>query len=494
MDHSDVARRVLAAVGGPGNINAAAHCATRLRLVLADEDKVDQASLDNDPDVKGTFLAGGMYQIIIGPGDVDIVHDFLVGTGRLREVSKDEAKQVAAAKDPPVMRLIKTIADIFVPILPALIAGGLMMALNNVLTAQGLFGDQSVVEMFPAIADYAALINLISAAAFAFLPVLIGFSAVKRFGGNVYLGAAMGAAMVSSGLVNAYDYGAMLEAGETIPTWQLFGLSVEQVGYQAQVIPVLFVSFMLAWIEKRFHTIFRGTADFLLTPLFTLLLTGFLAFVVVGPLTRILSTGITDGLAWTYANTGVFGGLLFGLVYSPIVVTGLHQSFPAVELPLIAQGGSFIFPIAAMANVAQGAVCLAVFILARDAKLKGISGASAASALFGITEPAIFGVNLRLRWPFFIGLGCAAIGGALVALFQINGIALGAAGLVGFLSIRPQDIPLFLVVQGITVVLAFTSAMVYGSTRGKVSLASAAVGESIEQAEREAEAAAVEWR
>ncbi|MDN5571300.1 MAG: sucrose-specific PTS transporter subunit IIBC [Propionibacteriaceae bacterium] len=491
MDHPEVATRVLAAVGGPDNINAAAHCATRLRLVLADQEKVDQATLDNDPDVKGTFLAGGMYQIIIGPGDVDIVYDNLITKGGVREVSKDEAKQVAAEKDNPVMRLIKTIADIFVPILPALIAGGLMMALNNVLTAQGLFGEQSVVEMFPAIADYAALINLISAAAFAFLPVLIGFSAVKRFGGNVYLGAAMGAAMVSSSLVSAYDYGAMLEAGETIPVWNLFGLSVEQVGYQAQVIPVLFVSFMLAWIEKRFHKIFKGTADFLLTPLFTMLLTGFLAFVVVGPLTRILSNGITFGLQWLYENTGVFGGLLFGLVYSPVVVTGLHQSFPAVELPLIAQGGSFIFPIASMANVAQGAVCLAVFLRARDAKLKGISGASAASALFGITEPAIFGVNLRLRWPFFIGIACAAIGGALVSLFQINGIALGAAGLVGFLSIRPSDIPMFLVVQAITIILAFSAAFAYGSTRGKASLAGAAVGEELEQAEKEAEATAL---
>lgn len=491
MDHSQVATRVLAAVGGPDNITAAAHCATRLRLVLADQDKVDQKALDDDADVKGTFLAGGMYQIIIGPGDVDLVYNEMVTTGGVREVSKDEAKQVAAEKDNPVIRLIKTIADIFVPILPALIAGGLMMAINNVLTAPDLFGEQSVVEMFPAISDYAELINMISSAAFAFLPVLIAFSAVKRFGGNVYLGAAMGAAMVSPSLINAYDYGGMIEAGEAIPTWHLFGLTVEQVGYQAQVIPVLFVSWLLVFIEKRFHKIFKGTADFLLTPLFTMLITGFLAFVIVGPLTRILSTGITDGLSWLYESAVPFGGLIFGLLYSPIVVTGLHQSFPAVELPLIAEGGSFIFPIATMANVAQGAVCLAVFLRAKDAKLKGISGASSASALFGITEPAIFGVNLRLRWPFFLGIAAAGIGGTLVAIFDVRALALGAAGIVGFVSIRPADIPMYLMIMAITFAIAFTAAFIYGSTRGRASIAGTTGEDNLEDQEAAAEAAAL---
>lgn len=471
MDHPQVAARVLTAVGGPDNITAAAHCATRLRLVLADQAKVDQAALDNDPDVKGTFLAGGMYQIIIGPGDVDHVYQQMVTTGGVKEVSKDEAKQVAAQKDNPVVAFIKTIADIFVPVLPALIAGGLMMAINNVLTAKGLFGPNSVVEMFPVMADYASLINMISAAAFAFLPVLIGFSAVKRFGGNVYLGAAMGAAMVSPSLVNAYSYAAMVEAGQPIPTWHLFGLDVQQVGYQAQVIPVLVVSWLLVFVEKRLHKIFKGTADFLLTPLFTLLITGFAAFIVVGPVTRLLANGITDGLTWLYNTAGPLGGLIFGVLYSPIVVTGLHQSFPAVELPLIAAGGSFIFAIASMANVSQGAATLAVFLRARDPKLKGISGASAASALFGITEPAIFGVNLRLRWPFFIGIAAAGIGGALVSLFDVRAIALGAAGLVGFVSIRPQDIPMFWLSQAITIVLSFTATFLYATTRGRRSLA-----------------------
>ena len=436
MDHARVARDVITYLGGTDNINAAAHCATRLRLVINDMDKVDQAALDKDPDLKGTFLAGGMFQIIVGPGDVDIVFSEMVGKG-VKEVTKDEAKQEAEKGGNIFSRFIKMIADIFVPVLPALIAGGLMMAINNVLTAEGLFGDKSLIQSWTWLADYADLINMISAAPFAFLPVLIGFSATKRFGGNVYLGAAMGAAMVSTSLLSAYsmtDDAAAAKFWEYTgaePTWHLFGLEVDKIGYQAMVIPIICVAFILSVIEKQLHKYLSGTADFLLTPLITILVTGFLTFVAVGPITRQLSIWLTNGLEWGFNTLGVLGGLLFGLLYSPIVVTGLHQSFPAVELPLITQlqtegtGGDFIFPIASMANVAQGAVALAVFFKAKDAKLKGLAGAGGASAVFGITEPAIFGVNLRLRWPFFIDMGAAAIGFAGVALLNVRASSLG---------------------------------------------------------------------
>ncbi|MGL5406240.1 MAG: sucrose-specific PTS transporter subunit IIBC [Propionibacteriaceae bacterium] len=484
MNHARVATDVLKAVGGAGNITAAAHCATRLRLVLADPSKVDQKALDADPDVKGTFTAGGMFQVIIGPGDVDTVYAEMTKLG-VKEASKDEAKTVAAKQDNILVRFIKTIADIFVPVLPALIAGGLMMALNNVIEAKGLFGEGSLLDKAAWLSDYAALINMISAAAFAFLPVLIGFSATKRFGGNAYLGAAMGAAMVSPSLTNAYSMVSAMEAG-TVKYWHLFGLDVAQIGYQAMVIPVLCVAWILSWIEKKFHKIFSGTADFLLTPLLTMLITGFLTFIAVGPITREISNGLTDGISWGYNHLGPLGGLLFGLIYSPIVVTGLHQSFPAIEIPLITSlattGGSFIFPIASMANVAQGAAALAVFFKARDAKLKGLSGASAASALFGITEPAVFGVNLRLRWPFFTAIASAAVGGAMVSIFNIRAQALGAAGLVGFVSIRPSDIPMYLVSEVVTIVLAFGATWFYASTRGKASL----VGDAAPQAEADA--------
>ena len=525
MDHARVAEDVIGYVGGSDNITAAAHCATRLRLVLADLDKVDQKALDKDPDLKGTFVAGGMFQIIVGPGDVDIVFDEMVKSG-VKEVSKDEAKQEAAKSGNLFSRFIKMIADIFVPILPALIAGGLMMALHNVLSAEGLFGDQSLVQRWSWLADYDSLINMVSAAAFAFLPILVGFSATKRFGGNVYLGGAMGAAMVSTSLLSAYDMAKETAASNfwlyqgigdkcsltdgacitdlanqgAIPAadaWNLFGLHVDKIGYQAMVIPVICMAFMLATIEKWLHKRLSGTADFLLTPLITILLTGFLTFVAVGPITRVLSIWITDGLNWTYTtlgSVGGLGGLLFGLVYSPIVVTGLHQSFPAVEIPLLQGAGDFIFPIASVANVAQGAVALAVFFNTRDAKMKGLAGASGASAVFGITEPAIFGVNLRLRWPFFIGMGAAAISSAGVALLDVRGQALGAAGFVGFVSIRPDDIVKYLLLEALSFALAFGAAFAYARTaKGRASLAGdedEAALEAAITAERAAAAAA----
>ena len=473
MDHAKVAGEVVEAVGGASNISAAAHCATRLRLVIADESKINQQALDDNEDLKGTFAAGGMFQIIVGPGDVDQVYDHMVADHGVREVSKDEAKEEAEKGGNIFSRFIKMIADIFVPILPALVAGGLMMAINNVMTAEGLFGEQSLTQMYPGIADYAALINMVSSAAFASLPVLVGFSAAKRFGGNVYLGAAIGAAMVSSDLLNAWNTGAALAGEAQVSYWHIFGMDVAKIGYQAQVIPTLAVTYVMCLIEKSLHKVLKGTADFLLTPLITMLVTGFLAFTIIGPVTRVAAEYLTWGINWTYSTLGVVGGLLFGLVYSPIVVTGLHQSFPAIEIPLLPVNGGvgdFIFPVASMANVAQGAAALAVFFKTRDAKLTGLAGAGGASAVFGITEPAIFGVNLRLRWPFFCAMAAAAIGSAGVALLNVRGQALGAAGFVGFVSIIPKSIPAYLALELLVFVLSFGFTFAYAMTRGKADM------------------------
>ena len=479
MDHAKVAGEVVEAVGGASNISAAAHCATRLRLVIADESKINQQALDDNEDLKGTFAAGGMFQIIVGPGDVDQVYANMVANHGVREVSKDEAKEEAEAGGNVFSRFIKMIADIFVPVLPALIAGGLLMALHSVLTAEGLFGERSVIQMYPAMTDYDALINLVSSAAFAFLPVLVGFSAAKRFGGNTYLGAAMGAAMVSPSLLSAYSMTDAAAAAkfwaytDQSSVWNLFGLEVTKVGYQAMVIPTLVVTWIMCLIEKSLHKVLKGTADFLLTPLITLLITGFLAFVIVGPVTRELSNYLTYGINWAYTTLGVFGGLIFGFFYSAIVVTGLHQSFPAIEIPLLPSNGGvgdFIFPIASMANVAQGAAALAVFFKTRDAKLKGLAGAGGVSAVFGITEPAIFGVNLRLRWPFYCAMVASAIGSAGVALLNVRGQALGAAGFVGFVSIIPKSIPAYLALEVLVFVLSFGITFAYAMTRGKADM------------------------
>ncbi|WP_301925707.1 sucrose-specific PTS transporter subunit IIBC [Corynebacterium glaucum] len=462
MEHRDVAKRVITAVGGEDNIVGAAHCATRLRMVLKDSDIVDTAALDNDPDLKGTFETGGMYQIIVGPGDVDLVFDEMDKmTAKNIAVSTEELKGVAANQGNWFTRAIKVLADIFVPLIPILVGGGLLMALNNVLTAEGLFGENSLVQMFPQIQGLSEIINVLASAPFAFLPVLVGYSATKRFGGNEYLGAGIGMAMVHPALVNGYDVGVAAANGE-LPYWDLFGLPVAQAGYQGAVLPVLAVAWILATIEKWFHRRLKGTVDFLVTPLATLLITGFITFIAVGPAMRWLSDLLITGLSTLYETGGPIGGFIFGLVYSPIVITGLHQSFPPIELELFNQGGSFIFATASMANIAQGAVALAVAALTKNEKLKGLATSAGTPALFGITEPAIFGVNLRLRWPFFIGMGAAGIGGMLIALFDVKAVALGAAGFIGAVSIRSTDVPTFLVLCVVTFVVAFAAAYAYG--------------------------------
>lgn len=454
MDHKAVAQRTLAALGGESNIKAAAHCATRLRLVLDDKARINQKALDDDPDLKGTFEAGGMYQIVVGPGDVDGVYEELTKLTGTRSVSTEELKNVAAKEGNAFSRAIKMLADIFVPLIPILVGGGLLMAINNILTAKDLFGPQSLVEMFPAITGMAEMINLLAAAPFAFLPILVGFTATKRFGGNEYLGAGIAMAMVFPSLINGYNVATAIQEG-TMTYWDLFGFQVAQAGYQGTVLPILLVAWILATIEKFLHSKLKGTVDFLVTPVLTLLVTGFLTFIAVGPAMRWLGDALAAGLQNIYDFAGPVGGLIFGLIYSPIVITGLHQSFPPVELQLFAAGGSFIFATASVANVAQGAAALAVGMTTKDEKLKGLATASGLSACFGITEPAIFGVNLRLRWPFYIAMGTAGITGAMIALFKVKAIALGAAGFIGFVSIRAQDIPMFLVCVATSFVISF---------------------------------------
>lgn len=462
MDHKQVAARVLNALGGEDNVVGVAHCATRLRVVVKDNGGIDKQALDNDPDLKGTFEAGGMFQVIVGPGDVNVVFQEMTQQATKDiAVSTDKLKDIAANSGNWFSRAIRVLADIFVPLIPILVGGGLLMAINNVLTQPGLFGNQSIIEMYPAWEGAAGLINTLASAPFAFLPVLVGFTATKRFGGNEFLGAGIAMAMVMPDLVNGYSVAAAMEDG-TMTYWDIFGFDVAQAGYQGSVLPILVISWVLATLEKFFHSKLKGTVDFLVTPVLTLLITGFITFVALGPVLRWAGDQLAYGLANVYDFTGPFGGLLFGLVYAPIVITGLHQSFPPVETMLWTQGGSFIFPIAAMSNIAQGGATLAVYFLAKSAKLKGLAGASGVSALFGITEPALFGVNLRLRWPFYVAICASAIGGALVALFSVLATALGAAGFIGFVSIQGSSVPAYLLICVITLVVSLASAYIYG--------------------------------
>lgn len=470
MNHKKVAQEIQKALG-EGNLVGAAHCATRLRLVVKDKKIIKQKELDDNEDIKGTFEASGQYQIIIGPGDVDKVYKELVSLTGVKEASTDDLKEIANSsgkKTNPFMQLIKVLSDIFVPIVPALVAGGLLMAINNVLTSQGLFGPQSVVEMYPNIKDFASIINLLSAAPFAFLPILVGFSATKRFGGNPYLGAAMGMAMVMPDLVNGYGVANAITEG-TMPYWNIFGLNIAQAGYQGSVLPVLAVAFILANLEKFFHKHISKALDFTFTPMLSLIITGFLTFAIVGPFMRGVSDGLTDSLVWLYQSTGAFGMGIFGTFYSTIVITGLHQSFPAIETTLLADvaktGGSFIFPVASMANVAQGGAALAVFFLTKNEKQKSLASSASLSAMLGITEPAIFGVNLKLKYPFICAMIASGIASAFIGFFHVLATAMGPASVIGFISIATSSIPMFMVGIVISIVISFTLTFMYGKKK-----------------------------
>ena len=457
MNYNAVAKRVIAAVG-EDNLVAAAHCATRLRLVLKDDTKIDQAALDKDPDVKGTFKTDGQYQVIIGPGDVDNVYSELIKQTGLSEVSTDDLKKIAASgkKVNPVMAFIKLLSDIFVPIIPALVAGGLLMALNNFFTSPGLFGPKSLVQINPAIKGLSDMIQLMSAAPFMFLPVLVGISAAKRFGANQFLGAAMGLIMTTPQLAGATHY------------WNIFGLHVAQTNYQYQVIPVLAAIWILAFLEKKLHKVLPSAVDFTFTPLLSIMITGFLTFTIVGPVMKTVSDWITFGFVWLYDTTGFIGMGLFGLCYSAIVMTGLHQSFPAIETQLLAAfaagkgAGDFIFVVASMANVAQGAATFAVYFLTKNKKMKGLASSSGVSALLGITEPALFGVNLKYKFPFFCALIGSGVAAAFAGAMHVTAAALGSAGFLGFLSIYPKTIPMWIVSVAISFVVAFVLTYVYG--------------------------------
>ncbi|WP_353948859.1 sucrose-specific PTS transporter subunit IIBC [Sporolactobacillus sp. Y61] len=464
MQHGEVAKRVLKNLG-QDNIQAAAHCATRLRLVLKDDKSIDQKALDSDPDIKGTFETDGQYQIIIGPGDVDKVYAELIKMTGLKEATTDDVKKVASQKKKnPIVSLLKVLSDIFIPIIPALVAGGLLMALYNVLTAEHLFMAKSIVEEWSGLKGFADMVNAMSAAPFTFLPILIGISATKRFGGNPYLGAVMGMIMVLPSLVNGYGVAAALEA-DKMKYWNVFGLKIAQAGYQGQVLPVLGVSYILANLEKFFHRYLKGAVDFTFTPMFSIIITGFLTFTIVGPALRTVGDGLTSGLVWLYNTTGWFGMGIFGLFYSAIVITGLHQMFPPIETQLLANasktGGSFMFPVVSMANITQGAATAAIFFASKDKKQKVLASSSSISALLGITEPAIFGVNLKLKFPFFCAAIASGIGSALLGLTHVLSLSLGPAWIFGFISIRSQSIVAYMICIVVGFVLSFIFTYLY---------------------------------
>lgn len=423
MDYNKCAAQILDAIGGKDNLASAAHCATRLRLVIADNEKVKKSVLENIDGVKGVFEAQGQLQIIIGTGTVNKVYAEFIKIAGVEAASKDDVKKAAAAKAPWYKRAVKTLGDIFVPIIPAIVATGLLC---------GLLGGLS--RAFPSMADSQIykLLDIFSNAALTFLPILIAVSAAKIFGANVYLGAVIGMIMIHPNLINAWSVG----DGKDLPTlWSWFGLwDIRATGYQGHVIPVVIAVLLLSVIEKKLHKKVPEMFDLFVTPLVSVLITGFLTMTVIGPVFSQIESWVLSGAQWLISIPFGIGSFLMGAAYAPTVVAGVHHMYNAIELSMIADNGKNIWmPIATAANVAQGAAALAVAIKTKNKKTKSMALPASLSAFMGITEPAIFGVNVRFVKPLIAGMVGGACGAAVASIMNVYATANGVTGIFGFL-------------------------------------------------------------
>ncbi len=423
MDYKKTAHEILSAIGGRDNLASAAHCATRLRLVIADNAKIRKSELENIDGVKGVFEASGQLQVIIGTGTVNKVYDEFIAEAGIEAASKEEVKAAAAAKSPWYKRAIKNLGDIFVPIIPAIVATGLL---------NGLLGG--LVQIFPEMANsyIYGLLNIFSNTALTFLPILIAISAAKIFGGNQFLGAVIGMIMIHPSLVNAWT---VAGGAETSTLWSWFGLwDIQNVGYQGHVIPVILSVWLMSVIEKWLHKKVPEMFDLFVTPLCSVLIAGFFGMTLIGPVFSQLESWVLSGAQALIAIPFGIGAFLMGGVYAPTVVAGVHHMYNAIEMMMLADNGMNTWmPIATAANVAQGAAALAVAIKTKNRKTKAMALPASLSAFMGITEPAIFGVNVRFMRPFIAGMIGGACGGALASIMNVYATANGVTGLFGFL-------------------------------------------------------------
>ncbi|SFR20084.1 MULTISPECIES: PTS system trehalose-specific EIIBC component [unclassified Paenibacillus] len=453
---------IIKAVGGKDNIEASTHCVTRLRFALYDDKLVDKDALEQNDLVKGQFSSQGQYQVVIGPGLVDKVYDEMISITGGSRASKDDVKNAASKKQNPIQRAIKTLADIFIPILPAIVTAGLLLGINNILTGKGIFFEgMALVQVYPQWTDFAAIINTIASTAFTFLPALIGWSAVVRFGGSPLLGIVLGLILVHPDLLSAYGYADAVTKG-TVPVWNLFGWEVNKIGYQGQVLPVLVSAYVLAHIEKFLNKKIADSFKLLLVAPITLLITGFLAFTVIGPVTFMIGNAITSGLVYVFDLAPALGGLIYGGLYSLLVITGMHHTFLAVDVQLIGtQGGTFLWPMLALSNIAQGAGALAMMLVLKEQKGKGLALTSSVSAFLGVTEPAIFGVNIRYKYPFVFAMIGSGIAGILLTVNHVMASSIGVGGIPGFLSIFPNNWGVFFIGMAIVLIVPFALTLMY---------------------------------
>lgn len=444
MNYKDTAKQIYDAIGKKENIISAAHCATRLRLVIANNKEIKKEVLENIEGVKGVFEASGQLQIILGTGVVNKVFDEFIVIAGIEAQTKDEVKKIAAEKQNIFKRAVKTLGDIFVPIIPAIVASGLLMGLL-----------EGLCKVYPQMAESGTytIVHLFSNAAFVFLPILIAMSAAKTFGGNIYLGAVIGMIMIHPDLLNAWG----VATAESIPkasTW--FGLfETPMVGYQGHVIPVVIAVWIMSIIEKKLHKIVPEIIDLFVTPFLSVLITGYLTLTIIGPVFSVLENYVLKGAGLLITLPFGIGAFLTGAAYAPTVVAGVHHMYNALEAGLLSSTNlNTWMPIATAANVGQAGAALAVALKTKNKKLKSMALPASLSAFLGITEPAIFGVNIRFMKAFAAGCIGGACGALIGSILKVGASAYGVTGLFGFLITTDYTIQ-YLILMSVSIGVSF---------------------------------------
>ena len=459
------AQELLTLVGGRENINAITHCMTRLRFVLKDPSVPDTEAIEKLSSVKGTFTQAGQFQVIIG-NDVALFYNDFTKEAGIEGVSKDAVKDAAKDNMSWIQRLMANLAEIFSPLIPAIIVGGLILGFRNIIGDIKMFedGTKSLIETSQFWAGTHSFLWLIGEAIFHFLPVGIVWAITKKMGTTQILGIVLGITLVSPQLLNAYA----VSSGADVPVWDFGFAQVDMIGYQAQVIPAMLAGFVLVYLERFFKKITPSAISMIVVPFLALVPTVLISHVVLGPIgwaigswvAGVVYAGLTSAFGWLFAA-------IFGFLYAPLVITGLHHMTNAIDLQLMSEvGGTSLWPMIALSNIAQGSAVLAMIYLNRNnEEEKQVSIPACISAYLGVTEPALFGINLKYGFPFIAGMIASSIAGVISVSSGVMANAIGIGGLPGILSIQPQSMLMFGVAMIVAIVVAFVLTLILSKSK-----------------------------
>ncbi|HJD25519.1 MAG TPA: PTS system trehalose-specific EIIBC component [Candidatus Blautia intestinipullorum] len=465
--YAEDAKELLRLVGGKENIAAVSHCMTRMRFALVDPSKADVKAIEAMKVVKGSFTQSGQFQVIIGNTVSDFYNDFVKEAG-IEGVSKDAVKQAAKKNQNPLQRIVTALAEIFAPLIPAIITGGLILGFRNCIDSLYLFenGTKTLCDISQFWSGIDSFLWLIGEAVFHMLPVGICWSVTKKMGTTQMLGIVLGLTLVSGQLLNAYSVATT--AAADIPKWDFGFIKVNMIGYQGQVIPAILAAFTLVYLEKFFRKITPQVVSMIVVPFCSLVLAVMAAHFVLGPIGwkigSVISAVVFAGITGPFK---VIFGAIFGLVYAPLVITGLHHMSNAIDLQLIADyGGTMLWPMIALSNIAQGSAVLGMIILQRkNEAAQEVNVPSCVSCYLGVTEPAIFGVNLKHGFPFICGMIGSALAAIVCVATSTTANAIGVGGLPGILSIQPQYMASFAVCMVIAIAVPLVLTLIVGKKK-----------------------------